>query len=584
MRCKIRKIIKITFISILCTSTAAMADTLYDAVQLGLITHPDVLLNTAKTLTTKQGVSVARGGFYPTIDLAAGSGREYSLNPTTQAIQNSSGTANLNRVESSIEIRQKLFAGGAVVNEFKRKKFEYQAQGWKTLGVAEDMALDIVNRYLTVLLHQQLYELAIENYDRHLPIRSMIKARSLSGLARISDVDQADGRLAQAEANRISAEANLREARINYAKAVGKWPDRLQWPKIPHGADLPLTLEQAVEIGLDEHPTLKSAYGDIKEAKAQYSVANSAFFPKVDLVISGSKNRDLDGLQGRNDDAMIMVRGTYNVFRGGSDRAHIRETAYQVQEAYEIKNKSIIDLKESIRLAWNALRSAQARLAPLKLHVTASQKTRLAYQEQFKLNKRTLLDLLDSQNELFQAQNDLARGKMDEIFARFRILNGMGKLMPYLHLKVPENVTNDDIVTSGQKHVLLNVHDTCCLPRPDTSTKELPLGQTIPSFDSVKLNPAIVNNNTIALPKMIPKRWYISTGACKTEAHALALAHRLQGLGFNAHPCLFKGGFDVLIGPYEYKGQAGNSMARMKEALPIPGCLVTYQGIPRLDS
>jgi len=569
--------------AILFTSTLTMADTLNDAVQHGLISNPDVLFNTAKTLSARQGIGIAKGGFYPTIDIAAGAGREESQNPTTAAIDGTpGGKATLNRIESNIELRQKLFAGGAVIGELQRTRYLWQAQQWKTQGIAEDLALDIVNRYLTVLMHEKLYKLAIENLQRHKPIFSMINDLSTSGLSRTSDLDQAKGRLAQAEANKISAEANLREAKINYAKAVGKWPDHLVWPKFPKSRDLPPTLAKAIEIGLDNHPTVKSSYADVKEAKAQYAVALAAMYPKVDFVLSASRNRNLDGLLGQNNDKLAMVRMNYNIFRGGSDDARIRETSYQVQEAYETKNRALVDLKESIRLSWNAYLSAAQRISPLRRHVTASKKTLGAYEEQFKLNKRTLLDLLDSQNELYQSENDYVRGQMEEIFSRYRVINGMGKLLPYLHMKLPVNVSNNDVFTSAEEHILLNKRDMNEIPFPDVHKTPLQVKRDVPTFEQVRLTDANVNNNSMT-PTQVPlKSWYISTGPCKTKDAALALAHKLQGLGFNAHPGLFKDGYDVLVGPYEYRGHAGNGMARLKEIAKQPGRLVTYQGDPQL--
>lgn len=557
----------------------AVGDNLYEAVQQSLITNPEVLFNTAKTQSSKQAIGVAKGAFYPTIDLAGGYGREYSANPTTAAIQGT-GATTLNRTDSSLEIRQRLFAGGSVINELRRTQFLWQAQQWKTHGIAEDMALDVVNRYLTVLMHQRLQALAVENYNRHLPIMSMINQRSESGLARTSDVDQANGRLAQAEANRISAEANLREAKINYAKVVGKWPEGLTWPHVPTPQELPPTLAQAIELGLDSHPTVKSSYADVKEAKAQYAVARGALYPKVELVASGYDNENIAGLRGPNKEALGMIRGSYNLFRGGSDIAHIRETAFQVQESYEVKNRALIDLKESIRLSWNAYLAAQQRLRPLKQHVDASKKTRIAYNEQYKLSKRTLLDLLDSENELFQSQNDLARGEMEEIFARYRIINGMGRLIPYLHIKIPVTVSNNDVITSAQKHVLLGAQDAEIVPKPDISDNPLPLSGPIPTFEAVKLTPANINNNSTVPPQIPCKTWYISTGPCKTKPMAIALADQLQHLGFIAYPCLRNGAFDVLVGPYEYRGHAGNAMARLKEIAHVPGLLVTYKGTP----
>jgi adhesin transport system outer membrane protein len=382
----------------------------------------------------------------------------------------------------------------------------------------------VVNRYLTVLMHEKLYHLAIENYNRHRRITSMINDLSKSGLSRASDVDQSNGRIAQADANRISAQSNLREAKINYAKIVGKWPHKLVWPKIPARHQLPATLTRALEIGVSSHPFVKSAYANVREAKAQYEVARATKYPKVDLILSASNNRNLDGLVGPNNDRLAMVRVNYNLFHGGSDQAHIRETAFQVQEAYEEKNGALIDLNESIRLAWNVLESARLRLSPLEKHVSSAKLTRGAYQEQFKINKRTLLDLLDSENELYQAQNDYTRGQMDEIFARYRILNGMGKLLPYLHMQLPVNVKNDsDVFRSDDGHILLNTHNTQQASYPDYAVRYLPVVRTDSTFKEEKPVPvpATVVNNKSAYPAQGPlKTSYTSTDSCKTKADA----------------------------------------------------------------
>ena len=451
---------KLVKIAVLLTTFPLMADTLNEAIHQALTTNPDVLFNRAKSLSTKQGVAIARGSFYPTIDVGAGAGRETSLNPTTAAIQGGSGRTTLNRTESNFELRQRLFAGGAVYNEMKRSHYVWQAQEWKTLGVAENSALDVVNRYLTVLMHEKLYSMAVQNYNRHIRVSKMINQLTESGLSRTSDVDQSNGRIAQAEVNKISAQANLREAKINYAKVVGKWPEKLVWPRVPPKQHLPSSLSRALQIGLNTHPLVKAAYMNVQEAKAQYKVSQASRFPKVDFILGGSKSRNVDGLIGPNEDTIGMVRVSYNLFRGGSDNARIRETAFQVQEAYEAKNGALIDLNESIRLSWNAYQSANLRLVPLKQHVASSGLTRSAYQEQFKLNKRTLLDLLDSETEQYQAQNDYVRGQVEEVFARYRILNGMGKLLCYLHMDLPVNLGNNNIFMDEDDHALLNTQDT----------------------------------------------------------------------------------------------------------------------------
>ncbi|HAT1800623.1 TPA: TolC family outer membrane protein [Legionella pneumophila] len=570
---------KALFVVAMLTSSYVAADTLYEAVQYGMIANPDILLNTAKGLSAKQAIDKAKGGLYPSIDVTGGFGRQRSVNPTSAAIDDTPSTT-LNIVESAVELRQRLFAGGGIINEVKRNQYLTQAQKWKTQGIAEDLALEITKNYFAVLLHERLYAYSIENLKAHKAVFKMIKERATAGITRAAEVDQANARLALAEANKISALADLQEVKINYAKTVGKWPENLQMPRVPARNSLPNNLARIIEKGLDNHPTVKSSYADIKEAKAQYDVARAAYYPEVNLVLNSSKNKNLGGLAGPNDSDTVALRMNYNAFRGGADAAHIRETAYQVQEAYETKNRTLLELKETIRLAWNAYVASALRIQPLKQHVTASRKTRTAYQDEFKVGKRTLLDLLDSQNEYYESQIELARAENDEILSRYRILNGMGCLLKYLNLRLPVNVVNNDVFSSAQTNILLN-RKMDEIPYPNNTDNPMVLTHPVKNMEKTRLTKSMVDKNTTYPQQITPKLWYISAGSFRDKNNAVTLVKRLNGLGFTAFMSPYKDLLSVFVGPYEYRGHAGNGMERLKELAHVEGVLVTFKEPPK---
>ncbi|HAT8108222.1 TPA: TolC family outer membrane protein [Legionella pneumophila] len=570
---------KALLVAALLTSSYATADTLYEAVQYGMIANPDILLNTAKGLSAKQAIDKAKGGLYPSIDVTGGFGRQRSINPTSAAIDDTPSTT-LNIVESAVELRQRLFAGGGIINEVKRNQYLTEAQKWKTQGIAEDLALEITKNYFAVLLYERLYAYSIENLKAHKAVFKMIKERADAGITRAAEVDQANARLALAEANKISALADLQEVKINYAKTVGKWPENLQMPRVPARNSLPNNLARIIEKGLDNHPTVKSSYADIKEAKAQYDVARAAYYPEVNLVLNSSKNKNLGGLAGPNDSDTVALRMNYNAFRGGADAAHIRETAYQVQEAYETKNRTLLELKETIRLAWNAYVASALRIQPLKQHVTASRKTRTAYQDEFKVGKRTLLDLLDSQNEYYESQIELARAENDEILSRYRILNGMGCLLKYLNLRLPVNVVNNDVFSSAQTNILLN-RKMDEIPYPNNTDNPMVLTHPVKNMEKTRLTKSMVDKNTTYPQQITPKLWYISAGSFRDKNNAVALVKRLNGLGFTAFMSPYKDLLSVFVGPYEYRGHAGNGMERLKELAHVEGVLVTFKEPPK---
>ena len=140
-------------------SITTSAQTLRESVQHALIFNPDVLRSVAENYATEQGMKQARGAYLPSLDLALGIGKEKTNTPITQSIGGSSTNKALNRQEASLELKQSLFAGFGIVGEYERKKHLWHAQEYRTLGVASDLALSVVEKYLEVIREQQILKL-----------------------------------------------------------------------------------------------------------------------------------------------------------------------------------------------------------------------------------------------------------------------------------------------------------------------------------------------------------------------------------------------------------------------------------------
>lgn len=414
----------------------AAADTLSGAVQKAIQFDPDLLFAVTHRYTTKEQYMQARADVFPSIDINAGYGAQRNENPTANDI--SGGTATLPRRETSVMLTQHLFAGFGIRNEINRTKETYRSAAYKISGVANDLALDVTEQYLNVIRQQALVSVANQNIAQHQQIMNMISQRAEAGVDRQADLQQAQGRLALARANMVAQYSFLEDARIKYTKFVGIAPNRLAMPKIPGGEIIPKSVQAAVHIAVMTHPTLKSALADVSAAIAQHQASKSTNYPQLDLILSTNRDRNLNGIKGDNNDQLGMVRLSYNIFRGGKDVAKQRETAYEIQEAEEVKNRTVLEIEQTMRLSWNALVNSQRRLVYLNSHLASSRATLDAYSEQFKAGKRTLFDLLDAQNEYYQSRNQYVSAQYDEIFARFRVLNAMGKLLPYLKIAVPQ--------------------------------------------------------------------------------------------------------------------------------------------------
>lgn len=416
----------------------ANADTLQEAVDATVKTNPDVLAATHERQAVSKEIEQARAGYYPTLDLAVGTGWEMTDNPSTRA--SGRGEVHLNRDEASLNLRQMLFDGFETPNEVDRQQARTNSRAFGVYSAAENTALDAVLAYHNVLRQQKLVELAQTNLEAHQRTHDQIMLRAERGVGRRADMEQSLGRLALAEANLKSEQANLRDAETAYIRVVGMPPSSLTVPDSPITM-IPASLDEAIAVAIENHPTLRLANYDVESAQAQHATAKAPFYPDLHFELGTRADHDIDGQEGKDKDVTAMLRLRYNLYNGGRDSARREETAFLINQAAEIRNNTHRQVEESVRLSWNAWQTLNAQLPAREQHVQSSEKARDAYQQQFSLGQRTLLDLLDSENEVFRARTALVNTKYDELYAMYRILNSMGMLLQGLNVELPEAAT-----------------------------------------------------------------------------------------------------------------------------------------------
>jgi len=416
-------------------STQSPAQSLQEAIQKTINENPQIQSAKSERSAVENEIDQAKSGYFPTIDISAGIGWEQSTNPTTRG--RGDGTVSYGREEASVQLKQMLFDGMATSSEVNRHEARTNAKAYTVFGQSEITGLNAVEAYINVLRREELLTLAEENLAIHKKTNKQILLRSDRGIGKRADADQSSGRLALAEKNTISEIGNLQDAKTAFLRVVGELPTNLQAIAAPTEA-LPANLEVAVEQAVANHPILKSANADIDSAFAQHDTAKAAYLPRLDFEASASHNVDVDGIQGKNEDATAMLRFKYNIFNGGKDIARRKETAKLINQAKNIRDNTFRQVVESMRLSWVAHQTLKSQLNFFKHHRDSSIKSNAAYQKQFNIGQRSLLDLLDSANEMFVSKSAYTNAKYDEIFAQYRILTSKGALNKFLDIKLPE--------------------------------------------------------------------------------------------------------------------------------------------------
>lgn len=419
----------------------ANALSLREAVEHAIKTNPEVLVESNQHLSRLEELDQAKAGYKPSIDLNAATGYERTDNNSTRASGDSHRS--LTRKEASLTLSQMLFDGFATQSEVERQNARVASQRRVLEGTSEQLGLKAVDTYIKVLLHRKLMALSSENLKAHARIYDQVELRSNSGVGRTSDLAQITGRRASASANMLSDEVNLKDAETNFIRVVGLLPRSLESIE-PVEGKLPKTQDEAIRLALENHPTLRSANADVMAALAQHRASKSTLYPRLDLELGARYGDDLDGVEGRDDDLTAMLRLRYNLFAGGKDRSRNLQNAHLVNEAKEIRNNTYRQVVESVRLSWAAYDVTQKQLRYQQQHVLASEKTRDAYAKQFNLRKRSLLDLLDTENELYEAKREQTKTWHDHQLARYRLLVGINKLKSHLGITLAETPGNGE--------------------------------------------------------------------------------------------------------------------------------------------
>ena len=408
-----------------------MAATVQDVVADHLTDNPQVAQSLQAYFAVTEEVRQARGGYLPTVDATLGYGYEWTDK------ENGVQDEELNRREARLNLNQMLFDGFATSSEVKRQKARMASAHSQVMDVAENYALEASRAYLEVLRRDQLLQLAKETLYNHVQIYDQIKRRSESGLGTMASIQQAEGRLALAEVNVLAAENNLQDARAKYLRVVGESvPDQLE-PLMADQLALPDSFEEALQAANENHPVIGIAQSDVEATYAQRDAAKSRHYPRLDLEIERRWDENLDGVEGTDEDLTAMLRLRYNLYNGGADKARVAQTEYQIGEAQQIQRDSMRQIRQSLELSWNAYQILGRQIEYLQQHVNSSEQTRDSYKKQFDIGQRSLLDLLDTENEVFSAKNQLAEAQLDQQIAMLRILNGMGGLLDSYKIEVP---------------------------------------------------------------------------------------------------------------------------------------------------
>lgn len=442
------------------TAAAQQAETLQNVVKKAVVSNPEVQARWHAFLASQHEQDVARGGYFPRIDLSSSVGRQ---NLTQPALPTTSFTAR----GAELSLSQMIYDGFATRNEVAKMAYSKLVRYYEVLDASESVALEAATAYLDVLRRRELVTLAQENLDQHSQLFQQIQQRTRAGVGRRVDLEQAAGRLALAQSNMLTETTNLHDVSARFLRIVGELPSESLAAPEPLDQGIPQTVEDAVMQAYQGSPIFNAAIESVRAAQSDAKTRQSGFHPQIGLRASKSVNFDDNGVAGRRDDETIELVLNYNLFKGGSDLAQVRQYAERLSESKEQRDLACRNIRQTVTIAFNDIQSLSSQLGFLDQHQLSIEKAREAYRQQFDIGQRSLLDLLNTENEYFTARRAYVNATYDLIIARMRTLAGMGQLLSALQVGRDGMPSVKEL---GQDRLGVDPADQCPAVTPPTTT------------------------------------------------------------------------------------------------------------------
>lgn len=435
---------------------------LVTAAQKAVVSNPEVQARWREYTGAVADGDAATAGYKPQVDLTLGVGREWKDYP------GAGSETEYTRTGGSITLTQMLFDGMFTRNEVKRLGYAKLVRYYELLEASENISLEAVKAYADVARRNELVEEARANFLEHKLTYVKLEDRVRAGRDTRVDLSQAYGRLALAESNLLTEVSNLHDVSARYLRIMGEKPPA-KVAALSEGLKLqgiPASATEAMQIGLPNSPTINAAYENVRSSQSNIESRKAAYWPRVDFRIRDSWGRNVDGVDGSRRDQVAEVVLNYNLYRGGYDKARERQAVEYRFQARDLQEKACRDVRQTLAIAFQDVVKINEQLGYLQTHQLSTEKVMQGYREQFYANKdRTLLDLLDTQNELFEANRAYINARYDQVIAQARTLASMGKLTAALGVARPDQ---PGLKEAGQdREPLLPPEELCPFDAPE---------------------------------------------------------------------------------------------------------------------
>ncbi|MEP0337899.1 MAG: TolC family outer membrane protein [Alphaproteobacteria bacterium] len=401
----------------------AQAQTLAEALIAAYSNNPTLAARRARLRATDEQVPQALSNWRPSVAITGDAG--YERNRST--LRTTDRTQNRNPATVGLSITQPLYRGGRTLAATEGAENAVRAERARLIDTEQDILLSAATAYLNVFRDEAVLSLNINNEKVLKRQLEATKDRFEVGEITRTDVHQAEARLAGATADRIRAEANLENSRATYENVVGlPAPKNLELPGEPGG--LPKDRHDAIKMAATTNPNVIAAEFDRKAGMNTVREVKGELLPEVDVTASADRSYESSGETGRIDSAEVRVNLTIPIYQQGSVYSRLREAKQSLAELTRNIDQARRDAIEDATSAWENLQTARARVVSFSAQIEANVVALDGVEREAAVGSRTVLDVLDAEQELLDSRVGHTEAQRDERIAAFELSAAIGRM------------------------------------------------------------------------------------------------------------------------------------------------------------
>lgn len=404
---------------------AVSAQSLEQAMASAYRTNTQLLAQRASLRATDENVPQALSNWRPQVSVSGQIGSAFDSQTSNGSFQHANSGSRVPR-QAQLTVTQPVYRGGRTVAQTSQAENQVLAARAQLDATEQSVFTDVVTAYANVLTNQAVLELNQSNVQVLTRQFEAARDRFQVGEVTRTDVAQAESRLARARADVIQAQGNLDVARTNFFRVVGEQPARLSAIRLP--ANLPGTRDAAAATAATTNPNVVAAQFVEVAAQDNVRLILGELLPAVSVQGQLTHGEDTQTRNLVRDSAQVIAQMTVPLYSGGSVESRVRQ-ARQVANQRRIETENARRLaREQATQAFLALTTARARVRALLTQIRAQEIALDGVEQEARVGSRTVLDVLDAEQELLNAKVTLVQTQRDEVLANFQLASATGRL------------------------------------------------------------------------------------------------------------------------------------------------------------